>query len=420
VEREYMQFTHEVIDDEPPCGRLFICQPTDLTGNGRPDLIVGGLGAEELPLLKTSGVPLVGRLLRRLETNVFWYENPGWERHDSSTKANHYVLGNALGDVTGNGRLDLLVGQGIGGQDIYWFEQPKDPRQPWKQHLVGSDFDKYHDLAFGDVDDDGDPELVGVSQQSETVFYYDVPDDPTQSPWPPECLHIIAENTYAEGLEIVDIDGDGHNELLAGTNIYRRRVAPTGTAQSETERRRTDVAQTNGGTQIQEPSGDSQPGVETTEEWRVTSVASGWEYTRVAAGDIDDDGELELVFTEGDLPELGDRMGRVGWFDPPDWEPHVLRDDLFCPHSVQLADFDGNGHLDIYVAEMGLGEHDADATHLVFRNLGEGEFEETVVHTGTPTHDAKAVDIDGDGRIDILGKSYEPNAHVDAWYNREA
>ena len=48
-----MEFTHEVIDGSPPCGRLGICQPTDLTGNGRPDLIVGGMGAETLPIVGT-------------------------------------------------------------------------------------------------------------------------------------------------------------------------------------------------------------------------------------------------------------------------------------------------------------------------------------------------------------------------------
>lgn len=67
---------------------------------------------------------------------------------------------------------------------------------------------------------------------------------------------------------------------------------------------------------------------------------------------------------------------------------------------------------------MGLGEHDDEAKHFVFRNLGDGRFEETVVETGVPTHEAKAVDVDGDGTVDIVGKSYEPNTHVDVWYNR--
>jgi hypothetical protein len=425
-----MEFTHEVIDGSPPCGRLGICQPTDLTGNGRPDLIVGGMGAETLPIVGTSGLPLVGRLLRRLETSVFWYENPGWERHAISTTPNLYVFGNALGDVTGNGRVDLLVGQGVGRRDIYWFEQPDDPREPWTRFLVGSEFDKYHDLAFGDVDNDGEPELVGTSQESEVVFYYDVPDDPRE-PWPDDCLHVVAENTNVEGLEIVDIDGDGRNELIAGTSIYRQtgndsdgpragdgREGSPGKGRADGGSQSARGQSTDGGQQTarspQARDGESGP---VAAGWRREPIVTDWDWTRVAVGDLDGDGEPEVVFTEGDSPHLGSQMGRVGWFDPPDWEPHVLRYDMYCPHSVQLADFDGNGHLDIYVAEIGLGTNDEDATHVIFRNQGGGEFEETVIERGIPTHEAKAVDVNGNGRIDIVGKSYSPNTHVDVWYN---
>ena len=84
----------------------------------------------------------------------------------------------------------------------------------------------------------------------------------------------------------------------------------------------------------------------------------------------------------------------------------------------QDADFDGNGSLDIYIAEMGLGENDETAQHVLFRNQGGGEFRETVVESGIPTHEAKAVDVNGDGHTDLIGKSFEPNAHVDVWYNR--
>jgi len=397
-----MRFRHEVIDDSPPCGRLGICLPTDLTGNGRPDLIVGGLGSETLPILGTDGIPLVGRLFRRLETSIFWYENPGWKRHDLSPAHDLYVFGNTLADITGNGRTDLVVGQGIGSSDIYWFEQPADPRDLWTRHLVDSEFEKYHDLAFGDIDNDGEAELVGASQRSEVVFYYDVPDDPFQSPWPPECRHVIAENTNVEGIEIVDVDGDDRNELIAGTSIYRH------TEQAPDQ---------NAGERLGADRGERNRHREVADGWRRERVTPDWDWTRIAVADLDGDGDLEILFSEGDSPALDDEPGRVGWFDPPDWEPHILRDDLFCPHTVETADFDGSGTPDIYVAEMGLGEHDEEASHILFRNQGGGEFRETVVERGVPTHEAKAVDVNGNGRVDLIGKSYEPNVHVDVWYN---
>jgi len=379
-----MAFQHRTIDRDPPCGRLGICLPTDLTGNGRPDVIVGGMGTNGTirvggRKIDLRGLPGIGDIIRRRETSLFWYENPGWERHAISETPDLYVFGNAVGDLTGDGRDDLVVGQGIHARGLFWFEQPADPREPWDEYLFDDRFEKYHDIAIADVDDDGENEVVGLSQESEVVFYYDVPENPRLTPWPEECLTVVAKDLDVEGLEIVDIDGDGSTELVAGPYIFHR----------------TDDAG---------------------EEWDRETIVSGWDWTRVAVDDLDGDGELEVVLAEGDAPLLGEHPGRVAWFDPPDWEQHTLRDDLFCPHTLQIADFDGNGRPDIYVAEMAHGQND-EPQHLRFVNQGDGSFEERPIGYGVETHEAKAVDLTGGGRPDIVGKSYTPDHHVDAWYN---
>ncbi|MFB6151545.1 MAG: FG-GAP-like repeat-containing protein [Haloarculaceae archaeon] len=377
------EFRHERIDADPPSGRLFLCLPTDLTGNGRPDLVVGGLGANPieapLPGVSFDRHTPAGSIVKKLglETDLFWYENPGWERHAVTGDSALRLLGGTVVDFDGSGRTDLAVGQGYGQSAIYWFERPEDPRDEWTRRVVRSDYAKYHDLAFGDVDDDGEPELAGLSQGGDAVFYYDVPDDPYDTPWPDETLHVVDEGVSLEGLEIVDVDGDGDTEIVAGPNVYHRVDADT---------------------------------------WEREPIVTGWDWTRTAVADLDGDGDLEVVLSEGDSPALGDDLGRVSWFDPPDWEEHRLHDGLHNPHTVEVADFDGNGHPDVYVAEMGIGGHD-DASHLLFRNRGGGEFVEHVVDRGTPTHEARAVDLTGNGRPDVVGKSYQPDPHVDVWYN---
>jgi hypothetical protein len=346
-------------------------------------VIVGGAG-ESFPAREViwqaerRGIP-TARALRSIagfdETTVFWYENPGWERHDVASVP-HLDVGATTGDLTGDGRENLIAGQGIHNTDVFWFEIPDDPRDRWQPHLVTDAFEKYHDLETGDVDGDGEPELVGLSQESETLFYYDIPEQPRRSPWPTSHRHVIDRDREMEGLAIEDIDGDGHNEVIAGTNVYRK----------------------TGGS------------------WERESIASGWDDVRVAVADLDGDGEAEVVCSEGDSPHLGTHPGRVAWFDPPAWEPTVLEDELFCPHTLQVADFDGDGKQDVYIAEMGLDKND-DPRHELFLNRGDGTFDQQSIATEVETHEAKAVDLTGNGKPDIVGKSYGPDHHVDVWYN---
>jgi len=371
---------HETIDAEPPTTRLGFCGTADLTGNGREDVVVAGKGPPTNLWLfgARTSLPTVDRLRWDLgvgDPTVVWYENPGWERHEVASVP-HVSEGGVLGDLTGNGRADLVVGQSIHYRNLYWFEQPADPREPWSRHLVTDAFEMYHDVAFGDVDGDGDAELVGLSQADETLFYYDVPDEPRRSPWPEEHRHVLMTGTNTKGLSLVE-DGDGPGDLVAGNSVYRR---------------------------------------DTDGEWRRERFTSGFEQPRVAVADLDGDGEREIVVAEGDSPALGTHPGRLAWFDPPDWDRHVLRDDLFCPHSLAVADFDGNGRPDLLVGEMGLGLN-PEPELLLFRNRGDGRFREQVLSRGVPTHEATVTDLTGDGRPDVVGKSYRPETHVDVWYN---
>ena len=387
MQRQRLEFRHETIDANPPSRRLTFCEVTDLTGNGHPDVIVGGKGASENLRLFGLGTrfPNYPRLAKdvigRAEVNLFWYENTGedWLRHDLADTS-LLEVGATLADVDGDGRVDLVAGRTLGHGEVYWFRQPRDPRREWPKRVLTDRFDMYHDLAFADVDDDGDPEVVGLSQGAETIFYYDVPEDPTIEPWPDEHCTVVDEGIEAEGVATADIDGDGRTELIAGTSIYHR----------------------------EDPDGQI---------WTRDQVLQGWDQVRLRVADLDGDGDLEIVYAEGDSPAHGSHDGRVAWVDPDgSRDPHFLREDMFCPHSLQIADFTGDGRPDVYVGEMGLGQN-GDPEHVVFVNRGDGEFEEHLVETGTPTHEAKVVDVDGDGRPDVVGKGFDPDPTVDVWYN---
>ncbi|HPZ54787.1 MAG TPA: VCBS repeat-containing protein, partial [Bacillota bacterium] len=322
----------------------------------------------------------------------YWYQNPGkpdlkWKMHFIAVSPGLEAGGVVL-DVNRDGRLDIVVGQQGYGNELYWFECPEDPTKPWTRHIIEDRFCKYHDQAVGDIDGDGEPELLFVSQHSRVLGYYDIPRDPYVSPWPRECFHVISTDFSGEGLVIADIDGDGENEVIAGTSIFKRR--PTSTSRS------------------------IERGYEADQQkvlWDETVIVAGLVDTRVAVADLDGDGRLEIVFAEGESDPA-----RLVWCHAPDWEPNLLKGDLFHPHSLQIADFDGDGRPDIFVGEMGLGRHEG-ARLIVFLNKGGGMFEESVIDVGIPTHEAKVADLTGDGRPDIVGKPYHPKRQIDVWYN---
>lgn len=350
-------FEHKVVDDNPLGRQNDVCLIGDIDGDSRNDIVIGSKYGDD---------------------NLVWYENPTWERHIIATT--HLEAGGMLVDITGNGKLDIVAGnpmdapEGYTNTELYWFESPEDPHQLWTTRLITSSFQKYHDQAVGDVDGDGKIEIVFASQGAKVLAYFDIPADPRVSPWSEECCHIIAKGLEVEGLAIVDLDGDGKNEVVSGPNIFKRNPDST---------------------------------------WTRTELLSDLDpRTCIAVGDIDGDGKPDIVLTEGEKDKA-----RVIWLKNPTWEPYQLADDFFHPHSVEVSDFDGNGLLDIFVGEMGLGGY-PDSREVIFRNQGDGKFEMKIV-ANLPTHCATIGDITGNGMPDIAGKPYDSGKdQVDLLLNR--
>lgn len=346
-----LKFRHEVIDPNPPGAEHDVTLIVDVNGNGRNDIIIGG---------------------KQGDPHVFWYENPTWKRHDMVFGPD-LEAGGVVIDVNRDGRPDVVVGQQGRGKELYWFENPEDPTKLWPKHLITSQFERYHDQAVGDIDGDGEPEILISSQNVGVIAYFDIPEDPTVSPWPDECCHILATDMpRTEGLCVVDIDG--HNELIVGPNIFW-------------------------------PTGDP------ANPWRRESFAPDLVMTRVAVADLNGDGKLEIVLCEGES-----HPGKLLWVQPGSWERHILREDLFHPHSLEIADFDGDGKPDIFVAEMGLGRNE-DPKMIIYHNQGGGDFREVIIQRGVATHESKVGDLTGNGKPDIVGKPYNPQRHINVWFN---
>lgn len=334
---------------------------------------------------------------RKVAPALVWYRRTasGWDRMVIEPKFLTVEAGGAAFDIDGDGDLDLVFGGDWQSDEVWWWENPYpnfDPNTPWKRHIIKKGGAKmHHDQVFGDFLGTGKPQLVFWNQQAKKLFLAQIPDNPRASgPWPlTEIIGQASDDTgkggkfkYVEGVQAYDVDGDGQVDLLAGNMWFKHR----------------------GGMKFE-------------------AIPVGTIGGRIAAG----------KFKPGKYPQIviapGDGIGPLRIYEcvgnpevSSDWVGHNLIDrDLIHGHSLQIADLDGDGNLDIFVAEMAQWNsgHVADnpkATAWILFGDGQGHFRTTVFTTGIDWHEARVADLDGDGRLDILDKPYTwQTPRLDIW-----
>ena len=333
---------------------------------------------------------------------LVWYRrlpDKSWGRYIVEKDFLSLEAGGVCFDVDGDGNEDIVFGGDWQSNQLWWWENPYpnyDPAVPWKRHIIkDSGATQHHDMIFADPKGTGRPQLIFWNQGAKTIFMAEIPNDPrTSGPWEPlpifvghagEGVHGAA--LYAEGLFACDIDGDGRLDLLAG-NFWLR---------NEGNGKFTPIKIAEIGGRIR--AGKLKPG----------------KYPQVVIAPGDGSGPLMMY-------ECADRADPAA---PGAWIGRNLLDrDLIHGHSLELADIDGDGNLDIVTGEQGKWTTEANildnpqATAWILYGDGQGNFRPTVLAAGEGWHDTKVADFDGDGDLDLLQKPYAWSApRVDVWLN---
>ncbi|MBI1176962.1 VCBS repeat-containing protein [bacterium] len=169
-----------------------------------------------------------------------WYERPAddsgstpWKLHEDwlYEQASCPMI---ITDLNGDGRNDVIWGAGH-NYGVFWEEQlaPKDGKTQWKEYVIDKSWSQAHALAWEDIDNDGQPDLItgkrvrahsgndpGAAEPA-AIYYYT---------WDAKTLtftrHTIDTNDASTGLfiRVADLDGNGWKDLVmsgkTGTFIF--------------------------------------------------------------------------------------------------------------------------------------------------------------------------------------------------------
>jgi hypothetical protein len=328
---------------------------------------------------------------------LVWYrpKAQGWDRLVIEPDFLTIEAGGAVCDIDGDGWLDLVFGGDWQSNCVWWWRNPGrngKSEARWERHTIKkSGKTQHHDQCFADFKGLGKPQLAYWNQGAKTLFVAEIPSSPRQvEEWPAQQVFSgsagESPGKYAEGMSSFDLDGDGRAEILAGNHMF---------------------------------------------SW---GKDDRWHATKI--GDIGGLIFAGRFITDSKTPQVviapGDGSGPVKWYecrgnphDPKNWLGHdLIGRPMIHPHSLQVGDIDGDGHLDIFVAEMakwtesGKEPDNPRAQAFICYGDGKGHFKKTVFQTGMGFHEARVADLNADGRLDILSKPYNwQPPRLDIWLN---
>ncbi len=328
-----------------------------------------------------------------------WYEFPNWKKHTINSKSlagMHYIADSAIGDVDGDGDQDLILPDAHEGMmRMLWFENPfiggKSKDQEWQEHVMADlgDVSWLKDVEVADFNNDGMLDVAARGEHDMFMLYHQ------KNTW--EKIHFPVK--AHEGLASGDIDRDGYSDLILNGFWLKNPGKNIRSVWTEYDF-------------------DTKWFDQKTDSWQDNNC-------QVRIGDINADGLLDIIISNSEKAGYP-----VSWYQAPKdpmnetWREHVIDTLDYC-HTLQIADFDNNGSLDVLAAEMVKGD-DPDKMMLYLNNANIKSAtvrkDATIAFTAqqiqnTGAYWAIAGDLGGDGDIDILSSHSYDEPPVEFWEN---
>jgi hypothetical protein len=333
------RFTQHTIANDLRGGYQVVA--ADLNADGRPDLIALGSGMSEL----------------------VWYENPTWRRHVVVSGLSRMI--NCV--VAGR---EIVVASGFSNESknsagiVSILRPGANPADPW----TATEIDRLptsHRLRAAHIGDGRlivvnapltAPDAFGPEYRGQTPLVYYVPGE-----WKRRTISIENEGVV-HGLFITDWNGDGRDEILTAsfTGIHLFTLGKDG-------------------------------------RWRRTQLAKGdpAPWPRSGSSDITVGHLGTTRFLAAIEPWHGNQVS-VYFERRGKWERTVIDDTLNDGHTIQTADFDGDGNDEIVAGFRG-----APRSVYLYAHAGSKWTRTVVDDAGMGAAACVAVDLNADGQMDL-------------------
>ncbi|MBI5831174.1 MAG: VCBS repeat-containing protein [Armatimonadetes bacterium] len=308
-----------------------------------------------------------------------WYEAPTWKQHPIRPLGNYdwkggyskvfYVF---AADINKDGWTDEIIVD-TPNAAATWYENPKGAEGNWKERRIAEHVCN-ETPWFGDLLGDGVPAMVFADEKPHEMRWYRPAADLDQ-PWDSYVVGgpgSLGTNMYSHGLGVGDLNGDKRLDVMVKEGWWEA------------------------------------PADRTKGAWDFHRARLGQDCAQMVACDVNGDGRADVITSSAH------RYG-VWWYEQQadgSFVEHVIDDKISQTHALHVVDLDGDGLPEVVTGKrfwvhMGADPGSLEPAYLscykLARDGGTVTWSRLDLENDSGVgQDFTVVDLDGDGKLDIV------------------